>query len=487
MLPYKTLITIDRTIAVPLYIQICNSFIYLIKEGILKPCDALPSTRKLADIITINRNTANLAYEELISQGWAESVDRKGIFINELLPVPKKVQGEIIKAKENESGFIWTNKFANALPAPNLQKYTLAIDEGFPDVRLAPIDYLMAEYRSISKRFYGKSFLKYGSPKGCDHLRNAVGKYLSVTRGLSSATENILITKGSQMAIYLAAQLLLEPGDNVAVGNSSYHAADAAFKLCKANLLRIPVDENGMDIDYLEQALQNTIIKAVYVIPHHHCPTTVTMSMEHRQKLLRLAKEYSFAIIEDDYDFEFHYEDLVYLPLASMDHNHNVIYIGSFSKTLAPAIRTGFLIGPAEFINAAAALRKLTDRQGDSLFEEALASLLNNGEIERHFRKTIKIYKERRNIFCNILTTEFNDSITFETPAGGLAVWSVFDKSIDIVKVSEQASKKGLYISNGSYYKNESFNTNSLRMGFASLEVSEMTQAFEILKKSITS
>jgi GntR family transcriptional regulator/MocR family aminotransferase len=241
-----------------------------------------------------------------------------------------------------------------------------------------------------------------------------------------------------------------------------------------------------MDIDYLEQALQNTKIKAVYVIPHHHCPTTVTMSLERRQKLLRLAKEYSFAIIEDDYHFEFHYEDTLYLPLASMDHNHNVIYIGSFSKTLAPAIRIGYLTGPEKFINAAATLRKLMDRQGDTLMEEALASLFHNGEIERHFRKAIKIYRERRNIFTNILATEFNDSIEFTTPSGGLAVWSSFEKGIDMIKVSELASKKGLYIGNGSSYKNESFTTNGLRLGFASLEVNEMAQAFDILKKSIT-
>lgn len=484
MLPYKTLINFDRTIAVPLYIQICNAFIALIKEGILQPADAMPSSRKLATTLQINRNTANLAYEELTSQGWAESVDRKGIFVTSKLPVPSKPDLQEVN-NPGGSGFTWTDKFKGLPPSINLQKAGLAIDDGFPDVRLAPIDYLMAEYRSISKRFFGKNSLKYGSPKGSDNLRNTVSRYLSVSRGVSSTAENVLITQGSQMAIYLAAQLLIEPGDVIAVGESNYQAADTAFLLCKGNLLRIPIDENGMDVDYLEDALQTTKIKGVYILPHHHCPTTVTMSMERRTKLLNLAKEHSFAVIEDDYDFEFHYDDNVYLPLASVDHNHNVIYIGSFSKTVAPSLRTGFMVGPEKFIDAAADLRKIVDRQGDTLMEEAIASLFNNGEIERHFRKSVKIYKERRNIFCNILNTEFRDFLEFETPRGGLAVWSGFDKKIDLVTMSENAAKKGLHIGNGNFYKNEVFQTNALRLGFASLEVNEMVQALEILKKTI--
>lgn len=486
MLPYQTLINIDRTLGIPLYIQISNSFIELIKQGILKPADVLPSTRKLAELILINRNTANLAYEELISQGWAESIDRKGIFVTELLGEPsEKIAEKSPAPNQHKTGFLWTNKFINIIPVHNLQKHSLAIDGGFPDVRLAPIDSLMTEYRSISKRFYGKSFLKYGTPRGCENLRKSISKYLSATRGLSSVPENIIITKGSQMGLYLAAQTLLDPGDIVAVGNSNHRSTDATFELCKATLLRIPIDENGMDIDYLEQELKSKTIKAVYILPHHHFPTTVTLNFDRRSKLLRLAKEHSFAIIEDDHDFEFHYEGNIHLPLATRDDNDNVIYIGSFSKTLAPSIRIGFLIGPNKFINAAATLRNLVDRQGDTLTEEALSALFSNGEIDRHFRKAIKIYRERRNIFCNILSTEFKDLLEFEAPKGGLAVWTAFDPGIDMAKVSETASKKGLYLFEGSCYKNESFNPNALRLGFASLEVNEMTQALEILRQSI--
>lgn len=484
MLPYKSLIQIDRKAPVTLYIQVCNAFISLITNGTLQPSDLLPSSRVLAGLIGINRNTVKLAYEELISQGWAESVERKGVFVLSGLPViSKSISPGVRKSDSPQESFLWTNNFVDAPPTMNLQKTVLAIDDGFPDVRLAPVDQLMREYRSLSRKFYGKNFLKYGSSKGSEHLRVAICKYLSNTRGLSVAPENILITKGSQMGIYLAAQLLLDPTDTIAVGLSNYRSADDAFNYAGANLLRIPVDSNGMDVDYLETALLHRKIKAVYIIPHHHCPTTVTLSMERRLKLLKLAAAYRFAIIEDDYDFDFHYDNKPYLPLASIDHNQNVIYIGSITKTFAPALRIGFMVGPPAFVEAAAALRELIDRHGDTLLEDAFAALFDNGEMERHFRKTLKIYKQRRNLFCQVLQSEFDGTIAFKIPEGGLAVWATFAENINLDKMSADASKKGLYIDNGNFYKNESFDTNAMRMGFASLSENEIAEALGILKK----
>jgi GntR family transcriptional regulator/MocR family aminotransferase len=483
MLPYKSLIQVERNAAVALHIQVCNSFITLITNGTLKPADVLPSSRVLADLIGINRNTVKLGYEELISQGWAEAVERKGVFVLSKLPIrkPKATPATGDKGYQGEA-FLWTNKLERAVSWKNFQDAPLAIDDGFPDVRLAPVDVLMREYRGISRRYHGRNFLKYSSSKGSEHLRNAICNYLSNSRGLTVMPENLIITKGSQMGIYLAAQLLLSPKDLIAVGIPNYGAADETFKFAGANLLRIPVDEKGMDVNYLETVLQQKKIKAVYLIPHHHFPTTVTMSMERRLKLLNLAKEYHFAIIEDDYDFDFHYDNKPYVPLASIDHHHHVIYLGSISKTFAPALRIGFMAGPPEFIEAAASLRELVDKQGDTLLEEAFAVLFNDGEMDRHFRKSLKIYRQRRNLFCDILKTEFQGIIDFKTPEGGLGIWTVFDPGINLVKMADDALRKGLYIGDGKFYKNESFDLNALRMGFASLDDKEIVEALRILK-----
>ncbi|KAF2507033.1 PLP-dependent aminotransferase family protein [Flavobacterium zhairuonense] len=488
MLPYKSLIQVDRESSVSLYIQVCNTFIALITNGTLKPSDILPSSRVLAELIGINRNTVKLAYEELISQGWAESIDRKGVFVLSKLPLISRIKLPENSNKQSQEGFIWENRFQKEINTlgRKTSKNLIVIDDGFPDVRLAPIDQLMREYRSLSRKFYGKNFLKYGNTLGSENLRRAICNYLSNTRGLSISPENIIITKGSQMGIYLASQLLLNSNDIIAVGISSFATADETFQYSGANLERIPIDENGMDTAYLEEILKYKKIKAVYVIPHHHCPTGVTMSMERRLKLLNLAKEYRFAIIEDDYDFDFHYENKPYLPLASIDHNQNVIYIGSISKTFAPALRIGFMIASAAFIEAAASLRKMIDRQGDTLLEEAFAIMFENGEMERHFRKSLKIYKQRRNHFCDLLQSDFKNEIDFKIPEGGLAVWANFHERINLVKMAEVASENGLSISNGRFYKNDFFNTNAIRMGFASLDENETEKAFTILKKVLS-
>lgn len=487
MLPYKSLIQLNRDSSVALYIQLCNSFINLITNGTLQPSDVLPSTRLLSELTGLNRNTIKLAYEELISQGWAESVERKGIFVLSRLPVlsEKKKTGSEETADTHGEAFSWTNPFTEMQIDESYQQSVLTIDDGFPDVRLTPVDLLMREYRSISKKFYGKNFLKYGFPKGSENLRSALSRYLANTRGLVVNPENLLITKGSQMGIYLATQLLLTQSDHIAVGVSNYRSADEIFRYVGANLLRIPVDEYGMDIDFLEERLKKQSVKAVYIIPHHHFPTTVTMSMERRLKLLKLAKEYRFAIIEDDYDFDFHYHAKPYIPLASIDHNRNVIYIGSITKTFAPALRIGFMIAQPEFVRAAASLRQLIDKQGDSLLEEAFSSLFDSGEMERHFRKSLKIYKQRRDLFCEILHSNFKDVIDFKIPEGGMAVWSVFDQSINLPKLSIDAGKKGLKIADGSFYNNEVFTPNGLRLGFASLNENEIEKSLELLRTVI--
>jgi GntR family transcriptional regulator/MocR family aminotransferase len=343
----------------------------------------------------------------------------------------------------------------------------------------------MREYRSISQKAYGKNFLRYGYSRGSENLRKALSRYLSDTRGLTIHPENLLITKGSQMGIYLAAQLLLSRGDRIAVGVSNYRSADEIFRHTGAQLMRIPVDKQGMDIDALEERLKKEPVKAVYIIPHHHFPTTVTMSAERRLKLLKLAREHRFAIIEDDYDFDFHYDNKPYIPLASIDHNQNVIYIGSVTKTFAPALRIGFLLGDPQFVEACSALRQLIDKQGDSLLEEAFSSLYNNGEMERHFRKSIKIYQQRRDLFCSILQAQFGDVISFDVPEGGLAVWSLFNEDINLKEVSARALEKDLLMSDGTFYNNEVFRPNGLRLGFASLNEQEIIRSLELLRKVV--
>ena len=174
------------------------------------------------------------------------------------------------------------------------------------------------------------------------------------------------------MGIYLSSKLVLKDNDYVIVGATNYSAADLTFKYAGATLLRVTVDSDGINTAEIEQLCKKHSIKAVYVTSHHHHPTTVTLSADRRIHLLNLAQTYHFALIEDDYDYDFHYNHAPILPLASHDTNGNVIYIGSVCKTVAPVFRVGYLIAPAAFVEEAANLRRFIDRQGDSLLELTL-------------------------------------------------------------------------------------------------------------------
>ena len=194
------------------------------------------------------------------------------------------------------------------------------------------------------------------------------------------------------MAIYLISKILISKNDTVIAGDPGFLGANDIFKHTEANLELVPLDEYGMDMDAVEAICKSKKVKLLYVIPHHHRPTTVTLSSERRIRLLELAMKYRFAIVEDDYDYDFHYSSSPILPLASLDYGGSVIYIGSFSKTIAPGIRIGFIISPKNLIVQATRLRRLIDRQGEQLLEEAMANLLKNGDIGRHLKKANKTY-----------------------------------------------------------------------------------------------
>lgn len=285
------------------------------------------------------------------------------------------------------------------------------------------------------------------------------------------------------MGIYLAARLLVNPGDHVIVGEPGYFGATLTLQQVGATINRVPVDENGIDVDAIEALCKKKKIRLLYVIPHHHHPTTVTLTPERRIRLLELAASYKIAIIEDDYDYDFHYTSYPVMPMASLDHHGNVIYIGTLSKTLVPAIRIGFMVAPENFIRAASGLRRWIDRQGDTLMEVALAELYKNGTVNRHIKKVVKLYRERRDCFCELLKDKIGDKISFKIPEGGMSVWTKFN--VDLKRVAERAGAKGLAMSDGTIYNGPNVNYNASRLGFASLNFKEQERAIEILSRSM--
>ena len=484
----KELIVIDKSSRIPVYLQLSQAIILGIWQGKLRKGLRLPGARRLGDLLEINRLTVAAAFRELESQGWIELRPRKGAFIKVDLPMvsPKKLGDDTtIFHLPEKPGYPYEEKKILPFYSPDFPPAgKLVLNEGFPDTRLAPIEELVRSIRSFSRLSFNKKYLTYGGSQGTAYLRETLCAFLNDTRGLSITPENILITKGAQMGLYLASSLLVKPGQVVVVGTPGYARANRSFELSGARISYIPVDEMGLDTERVEKICKAKTVRMVYVIPHFHHPTTVTLTSARRLHLLELAVRYKFAIIEDDYDYDFHYAGRPMMPMASLDRNGNVIYVGTLSKSLAPAIRVGFMVAPQRFIQSATSLRKAIDTQGDSLIENAIAELYKDGTIGRQVKKSVKLYKERRDHFCELLRHELKDRVSFKVPEGGMSVWTKFlDKSLPAVV--QKAYQNGLIMSDGTDYDSGNKKYNSSGLGFASLDCREQERVVAVLKKSL--
>lgn len=321
----------------------------------------------------------------------------------------------------------------------------------------------------------------YADTQGSLALREQLSTHLNITRALNITADNILITRGSVMGLYLACTSLLKRGDRVVAGSPGWLGADTNFAQAGADLIKIPVDEFGIRVAELEQICSKKTVRLVYVTSHHHYPTTVSLRADRRIQLLRLSEKYGFIIFEDDYDYDFHYLNKPLLPLASADQQGTVLYCGSFTKTISPAFRVGYLVGPVNVIQHLAKLRRIVDRQGDEMLENAIAELLQDGIIQRHLRKSLRIYRQRRDMLCDLLRTELNDYLQFEVPDGGMSVWTCFDQKINLEKLALEAKKKDLYFSDGRIHHTPLNQQNATRLGFASSSIIELEQSTNIL------
>lgn len=486
MFSFKNNIVLSRGSSRNLYLQLCDQIISFIKSGKIPPSTKLPSSRKLSEDLHVHRKTIIAAYDELITQGWIETIPYRGTFVTKSLPLitPKQFNysGTENKSKE-KSGFLFVTR-PHLIRKLNTERSTstLIIDDGIPDYRLVPNEEIAKIYRNITKKSYYKSLLSYGSIYGNAELRKHLVTFLNQTRGLNISIDNVLITRGSQMGIYLASQLLLNNKKRIITGSTNYMTADNTFTEAGAIIEQVPTDHNGLDTGAIEKICSTKKISAVYVTSHHHHPTTVTLSAKRRMHLLQLAQRYGFAIIEDDYDYDFHYSNSPILPLASSDTNGNVIYIGGFTKIIAPALRIGYLIAPKDFVDETARLRRIIDRQGDTLLEQTLAQMLHTGDIQRHSNKVLKIYKTRRDLFCLLLKEKLSAYFDFDIPKGGMAVWVTLNKAYNWDDICLKAKELHLEIApDWRRYDNDNSGHNGIRMGFASLNEKEIQEVIDRL------
>ena len=487
--PWKLVLDgVQASRSMPLYLQIVHALIHEIERGRLRSGSFLPSSRELAESLGVNRKTVVLAYEDLIAQGWLISSATRGTVVSRSLPAPlpnrKRPASRVVEPKDATPDYKFNPPPARSLALP-VGKW-LKLDEGSPDGRLFPADVLSRAYRSSMRRAFRENRLLYRDPRGSHLLREKVAEMLTSERGLAVAAENICITRGSQNGIFITARTLISPGDTVLVEALTYEAAVAALASCGARIVSVKLDEEGVDIADVERQCRAHSVKAIFLTPHHQFPTTVALRPQRRLRLLELSRQFGFAIIEDDYDHEFHFESQPLLPMASYAPSR-VIYVGSLSKLMLPALRIGYIAAPKPFIDAAAHTVSLIDAMGNTLTEDAAAELIENGELRRHARKVFQVYAARRLAFGRTLTAELGDIAHFRVPDGGLAFWLTFPRIADLDRIEAQLPALGVRVADSRSFATSKSAPRGLRLGFASLREDEASAAIRALARAARS
>lgn len=482
-------VELDPRAITPLFVQISQALARDIARGRLRPGDALPGTRSLADSLGVHRSTVLAAYAELAAQGWVATKPGGATYVATASPDPR---WKSFAPKPNQrltpaasAGYAVKPPPIQAPSTPELPRGGLSMWGGSPDLRLAPIDTLARAYRRVTRRS-GRALLGYSRHfAGHPALRSAVARLVSSARGLADDADSVLITRGSQMALDLVARSLIEPGDVVAVEALGYPNAVNVFRRAGAKILPIPLDRQGIDVPALARLTRETRVRLVYVTPHHQYPTTVTLSPTRRLALLELARRERIAILEDDYDQEFHFDGRPVLPLASSDPHGNVIYVGTFAKIFAPGLRLAFMVAPPDVLARLVAERALVDRQGDAILECAVAELLEDGELQRHVRRMRRVYHARRDAFCSALERELGHVLSYQRPPGGLQLWADAAPELSLERWQARAAERGVLFQIGRQFTLDGSAVQNVRLGYALLDEKESAVGIRRLAESL--
>ena len=465
----------------PLFQRIAIAIATDIERGRLGIGTRLASSRTLAQQLGVNRNTVVAAYEELCAQGWIAIEATRGAFVTNT-PIAKSelagADGSSTAVYPETAGFALPDDGGDADPLSlGRPPGSLVLLGGVPELRGAPRLPLARAYRAALCGTNARRLLDYASPQGHIKLRTALAHLLSHVRGIAAPITAITIVRGSQQGLYLAARTLLRAGDRVAVENLGYRPAWRALELGGATLIPIPVDADGLDIDGLEAAHAQQPLRAIYTTPHHQYPSMVTLSAERRTRLLAFARRHRIIVLEDDYDFDFHYEGRPVLPLAAADRAGVVIYFGTLSKTLAPGLRIGYVVAPPPIAQQLVGYRRFVDTQGDAVLEYAVATLLEDGEVQRHARRALAMYRRRRDVLCALLRKRL-PQIDVPTPRGGMAVWAA-TPGIDTDAWVKRGAAAGVLFQAGSRFRFDKQPDHHLRVGFAACNEGELVDAVD--------
>jgi len=484
-IPFKSFIQLKPEENTALYLQIVFEFIKAIQTGFLPEGTKLPGTRILCKVLAVNRNTLIKAFQDLESQGWIETLPNKGTFILSQQKQKKQIEYTVAKDQnpsELNTGFTFQRStiLENPIEISNL---SYQFNDGMPDLRLVQTDVLARLYISKLKR--RKTSKTYEQIELRSHLnfKTHFSNYLNLTRGIRISTSNLLTTSSHEISLYLVTKVLISPGDKVVVASPGYYMSNMTLTNTGAHIISIPINEDGIDTKRLKEICETSTIRVLYLTSNYHYPTTILLSAKKRIEVLELANQYGFVILEDDYDFDFHYDNNPVLPLAAFDSNQRVVYIGSFGKSLPSGFSYGFVAAPSEFIKELEKHQNILEPGIDVIKEQVLTEWITEGEVHRLSKKNKKIYKERRDYFVSLLNEKLKGKIKFKVPPRGLAIWVEWLPDFNLIKFQKECSTNGLFLPKTILYQTKDLT--ATRLGFGHLEQEEMEKAVTILSTSL--
>ncbi|MDX1431562.1 MAG: PLP-dependent aminotransferase family protein [Gammaproteobacteria bacterium] len=463
--------------------QLRETVVRAILDGHIPPGAALPSCRQLARQLGVARNTVVLAYQHLVDEGYLVARERSGYYVNEdilagrVATEPQPPSNAAIFAPHWDARFRTTpSAWRNIVKPRDWHRYPYPFIYGQFDLALFPV----ADWRECSRQALSVGAIRGWARDNVDNddpaLLEQIRTRVLPRRGVWASPEQILVSVGAQHALYLLATLLFDADTAVGIEDPGYVDARNIFAMSKAKLTGLAVDESGL---VCSDALDGC--DYVYVTPSHQSPTTVTMPMARREALLARATDADFVIIEDDYESEFNYVGQPTPALKSLDRNDRVIHVGSLSKTLAPGLRLGFMVGPEELIREARALRRLMLRHPPANNERAVALFLQLGHHDSLVRRLSHAYKERWQVLGQALARHLPESSRMPT-FGGTSYWVAGPPGLDARVLEREAARQGILIEPGDvFFLSPDAPRNCFRLGFSSIPVDRIEPGIERL------
>lgn len=442
------LIALDPQSSEPLFRQLYRSLRDAILDGRLAPGLRLPSTRTLAADLDVSRNTVVAAFEQLHAEGYLDSRVGHGTRVAQSLPeyfrrasrpaaAPAAHVDSITAQPSERAARIEAATAAKSLVSEHAPPFA----PGLPALDRFPLA-LWQRIMAQRARVVDPELLGYASACGYAPLRRALVQYLSISRGLRCAVEQVFVVSGAQQALQLSAQVAIDPGDVALVEDPGYHGAIGALTAAGATIVGVPVDAEGLDIRAAEASAPRA--RMVYVTPSHQFPLGLTMSLRRRLALLEWARASGAWIVEDDYDSEFRYVSRPLTALAGLDESERVIYCGSFSKVLFPGLRLGYAVVPARLVDAFAAARLVADTHRATFEQVVLAEFIEEGHFERHVRRMQVLYRERRDVLIDCLTREFGGDVRVGGEEAGMHLVLWLPDGVDARDVQHKAARRGI-------------------------------------------